>query len=55
MKSVRLYDTTLRDGTQMREISLSVLDKLKIAEKLDRAGMPLFSVANVADGARGER
>ena len=39
MKSVRLYDTTLRDGTQMREISLSVLDKIKIAEKLDEFGI----------------
>ncbi|MCL1926803.1 MAG: citramalate synthase [Syntrophorhabdaceae bacterium] len=38
-KTVRLYDTTLRDGTQMRDISLSVLDKIKIAEKLDEFGI----------------
>ena len=39
MKSIYLYDTTLRDGTQMQEISLSVLDKIKIAEKLDEFGI----------------
>ena len=35
MPRVRLYDTTLRDGTQWEGISLSVEDKLKIAAKLD--------------------
>ena len=34
-----LYDTTLRDGTQGEGISFSVLDKLRIAEKLDAFGM----------------
>ena len=36
---VYLYDTTLRDGTQGEGISLSVDDKLKIAQKLDEMGM----------------
>jgi len=36
---VELYDTTLRDGTQMEGISLSVEDKLKIARKLDEIGV----------------
>ena len=36
---VELYDTTLRDGTQMEGISLSVQDKLKIARKLDEIGI----------------
>ena len=36
---VKLYDTTLRDGTQMEGISLSVQDKLRIAQKLDEAGI----------------
>ncbi|MHB8783790.1 MAG: citramalate synthase [Desulfobacteria bacterium] len=39
MKTVYLYDTTLRDGTQSEEISLSVLDKVAIAEKLDEFGI----------------
>ena len=34
-----LYDTTLRDGTQGEGINFSVLDKLRIAEKLDGFGM----------------
>jgi 2-isopropylmalate synthase len=38
MPAIRLYDTTLRDGTQREGISLSVDDKLKIARKLDEFG-----------------
>eukprot|EP00904_Undaria_pinnatifida_P000929 jgi/Undpi1/10837/HiC_scaffold_3.g01366.m2 len=36
---VHLYDTTLRDGTQMEGISASVNDKLKIAKELHNFGM----------------
>ena len=39
MGDLELYDTTLRDGTQMEGISLSVEDKLKIAQKLDELGI----------------
>lgn len=39
MKSVELYDTTLRDGAQQEGISLSVDDKLAIASKLDELGV----------------
>ena len=39
MDYVKLYDTTLRDGTQMEGVSLSVHDKLKIAERLDHLGV----------------
>lgn len=39
MKSVFLYDTTLRDGTQGEGFQLSMLDKLRIAERLDAFGM----------------
>ncbi len=35
---IKLYDTTLRDGTQRRGISLSVEDKLQIARLLDEFG-----------------
>lgn len=34
-----IYDTTLRDGTQGEEISFSVEDKIKIAERLDTFGV----------------
>jgi len=37
--TVRLYDTTLRDGTQREGLSLSVEDKVKIARALDRLGV----------------
>lgn len=36
---VSIFDTTLRDGTQGEGISLSVEDKLKIAQKLDQLGV----------------
>lgn len=38
-KSVHLYDTTLRDGTQGTGISFSVQDKIRVAEKLDAFGI----------------
>ena len=36
---VEIYDTTLRDGSQGEGINFSVMDKLRIAEKLDRFGV----------------
>ncbi|XHR29404.1 MAG: citramalate synthase [Chthoniobacteraceae bacterium] len=36
---VTIYDTTLRDGTQGTGISFSVLDKIRVAEKLDGFGV----------------
>jgi 2-isopropylmalate synthase len=37
---VTLYDTTLRDGTQGENITLSLADKIRIARMLDEYGMP---------------
>ena len=39
MKTVKIYDTTLRDGTQAEEISLSVEDKILVSKKLDELGI----------------
>lgn len=39
MNKFYLYDTTLRDGTQMEGISLSVNDKVLIAKRLDQFGV----------------
>lgn len=39
MKTVSIYDTTLRDGTQGTGISFSVLDKIRVAERLDAFGV----------------
>lgn len=36
---VEVYDTTLRDGTQMEGLSLSCEDKVRIAEHLDALGI----------------
>jgi 2-isopropylmalate synthase len=36
---VEIYDTTLRDGSQGEGVNFSVLDKLRIAEKLDAFGV----------------
>ncbi len=38
-KKIYLYDTTLRDGTQSEEVSLSVMDKVAITERLDEFGI----------------
>lgn len=39
MKDVLIYDTTLRDGCQAEDISFTLEDKLRIAEKLDELGV----------------
>lgn len=38
-KPVKIYDTTLRDGTQGTGIAFSSMDKIRIAEKLDEFGV----------------
>ncbi|MBN1695281.1 citramalate synthase [candidate division WOR-3 bacterium] len=38
-KKVKLYDATLREGTQAEGVSLSVTDKLKITKLLDELGI----------------
>jgi 2-isopropylmalate synthase len=39
MSQIRLYDTTLRDGTQAEDISFLVQDKVRIAKRLDELGI----------------
>src|SRR5688572_7199778 len=36
---VEIYDTTLRDGSQGEGINFSVMDKLRLAERLDAFGL----------------
>jgi 2-isopropylmalate synthase len=38
-RKIQIYDTTLRDGSQLEGISLTVEDKLRIAEQLDYLGV----------------
>ena len=39
VRKIEIYDTTLRDGSQLEGISLTVEDKLRIAEQLDWLGV----------------
>ncbi|MFN5540429.1 MAG: citramalate synthase [Candidatus Melainabacteria bacterium] len=39
MNKIQIYDTTLRDGSQMQGISFSVADKIKILHLLDELGV----------------
>lgn len=39
MRTIEIYDTTLRDGAQSEDVSFSVEDKLRITEKLDELGV----------------
>ncbi|HAY79272.1 MAG TPA: citramalate synthase [Planctomycetaceae bacterium] len=39
MRTIQIYDTTLRDGTQGEGVSLSLEDKLQITQRLDAMGV----------------
>ncbi|WP_432823028.1 citramalate synthase [Trichloromonas sp.] len=39
MNQIKLYDTTLRDGTQAEDVSFLVADKIRIAQLLDDLGI----------------
>lgn len=39
---IEVYDTTLRDGTQREGISLTVFDKIRIAQRLDGLGVAVI-------------
>src|SRR5580700_3969289 len=38
-KKIQIYDTTLRDGCQSEDVSLTVEDKVEIAQRLDDLGI----------------
>jgi 2-isopropylmalate synthase len=42
MTTIQLYDTTLRDGMQGENMSLSAEEKLRVAHRLDTLGVPLI-------------
>lgn len=39
MRKIEIYDTTLRDGSQAEDVSMTVEDKLRITQKLDDLGV----------------
>ncbi|HSB03728.1 MAG TPA: citramalate synthase [Thermodesulfobacteriota bacterium] len=39
LRSIKIYDTTLRDGSQAEDIAFSVEDKVRIAHQLDDLGI----------------
>jgi 2-isopropylmalate synthase len=39
VKHIEIYDTTLRDGSQREGVSFSVVEKLKIARRIDELGV----------------
>ena len=39
MKKIKVYDTTLRDGTQSKDVNLTVRDKLEFVRVLDDFGI----------------
>jgi len=53
MRSIQIYDTTLRDGTQGEGVSLSLEDKVQITERLDEIGIDFveggYPASNVKD------
>lgn len=47
-KKIFLYDTTLRDGTQSEDVNFTVIDKLRIAERLIEFGIDCIEGAGQA-------
>jgi len=39
METIKIYDTTLRDGAQAEDIAFSLEDKVRIAQRLDELGI----------------
>jgi len=52
MKDVLLYDTTLRDGCQAEDVSFTLEDKLRIAEKLEELGIDYIEGGYPGSNAR---
>ena len=51
-RAVDLYDTTLRDGVQREGLSLSLDDKIKVAQRLDRLGVQYIEGGYPGSNAR---
>ena len=52
---IDVYDTTLRDGSQMEGISFSVEDKVRIARRLDAFGVDFIEGGLAGGRSQGYR
>ena len=46
-ESIKIYDTTLRDGTQGEGVSFTVAGKIRVTEKLDHLVLIILKVAGL--------
>ena len=55
MRTIEIYDTTLRDGSQGEGVNFSLEDKLAITKRLDEAGVDFieggYPLSNPKDAA----
>ncbi|MDY4128784.1 MAG: 2-isopropylmalate synthase, partial [Peptostreptococcus porci] len=42
MKTIKIFDTTLRDGEQTPKVSMNIDDKVKIAKQLEKLGVDII-------------
>lgn len=52
MRSIQIYDSTLRDGAQGEGISFSLEDKIKVVRKLDELGVAYIEAGNPASNPK---
>ncbi len=52
MKTVQIFDSTLRDGAQSEGINFSVVDKVKIVKELDNFGVSFIEAGNPASNPK---
>lgn len=52
MKEIKIFDSTLRDGSQGEGISFSVEDKLKIVKSLDELGISYVEAGNPGSNSK---
>ena len=51
-REIKIYDTTLRDGTQGEGVAFSMEDKVRIAQRLDRLGVHYEHLSSEPDDDR---
>ena len=52
MKSVQIFDSTLRDGAQGENVNFSVEDKLNVMKALDDFGIDFIEAGNPASNPK---